>query len=108
MREPLKRSTGEKIFQQRKLRSSSPSAIVDTKLVPAFLGNDPYYPRPQIDEKLWEDFCGRYLKACEVMLGGKRVYEQVRGLPRWFLDEVSRVSREQEDRNEEDNVVFAD
>ena len=108
MREPLKRSTGGKIFQQRKLRSSSPSTIVDTKLVSAVLVKDPYYPRPQVDEKLWEDFCGRYLKAGEVIFWGKRVDEQVRGLPWRFLDEVLRVLREQEDRNEDDNVVFAD
>lgn len=98
MREPLKRSTGEKITKHD----------VDTKLVPAVLGKDPYYPRPQVDQKLWEDFYGRYLKASEVIFWGKRVDEQVRGLPRRFLDEVLRVSREREDQNEEDKIVFAD
>lgn len=81
---------------------------VDTKLVPAFLGNDPYYPRPQVDEELWKEFCGVYLKASEVVLRGKRVDEQVRGLPQRFLNEVLRVSREHEGWNEEDNIVFAD
>lgn len=80
---------------------------VDTKLVPAFLGNDPYYPRPQVDEELWEEFCGFYLEASEVILRRKGVDEGARGLPRRFLDEVVRVSREHEDWNEEDNIVFA-
>ena len=80
---------------------------VDTKLVPAFLGNDPYYPRPQVDEELWEEFCGFYLEASEAILRRKGVDEGARGLPRRFLDEVVRVSREHEDWNEEDNIVFA-
>ena len=44
---------------------------VNTRLVPACLGNDPYYPRPQVDEELWEEFCGVYLKASEVILRGQ-------------------------------------
>ncbi|CAD6589584.1 MAG: hypothetical protein ASARMPREDX12_003891 [Alectoria sarmentosa] len=81
---------------------------VNTKLVPAFLGNDPYYPRPQVDEELWEEFCGVYLKASQVILRDKRVDELVRELPQRFLDEVLRVSRENEDWNEEDDIVFAE
>lgn len=80
---------------------------VDKKLVPAFLGNDPYYPRPQVDEELWDDFCDAYLEASEVILRGKGVQKAVLDLPRRFLDEVVRVSREHEDWNEEDNIVFA-
>ena len=80
---------------------------VDKKLVPAFLGNDPYYPRPQVDEELWDEFCKVYLKASEVILGRKRVTKGVKALPQRFLDEVVRVSREHEDWNEEDNIVFA-
>ena len=79
---------------------------VDTKLVPAFLGNDPYYPRPQVDNELWDEFCGTYLEASEQILRAKGVLPRVRGLPRRFLDEVLRVSREHEDWNEEDNIVF--
>lgn len=80
---------------------------VDTKLVPAFLGNDPYYPRPQVDEELWEEFCSFYLEASEVILRRRRVDEVGRGLPRRFLDEVLKVLKEHEDWNEEDNIVFA-
>lgn len=81
---------------------------IDKKLVPAFLGNDPYYPRPQVDEELWDEFCEVYLEASEVILRRKNVKKRVKGLPQRFLDEVVRVSREHEDWNEEDNIVFAD
>ena len=79
---------------------------VDKKLVPALLGNDPYYPRRQVDEELWEEFCSSYLKASEVILRRKSVDEVVLRLPQRFLAEVLRVSTEHEDWNEEDNIVF--
>ncbi|KAK0507392.1 hypothetical protein JMJ35_010430 [Cladonia borealis] len=80
---------------------------VDKKLVPAFLGNDPYYPRPQVDEELWDEFCKVYLEASEVILLRKKVKKGVKHLPQRFLDKVVRVSREHEDWNGEDNIVFA-
>ena len=80
---------------------------VDKKLVPAFLGNDPYYPRPQVDEELWDEFCRVYLEASEIILRSKRVKKGVKALPQRFLDEVVRVSRDHEGWNEEDNIVFA-
>ena len=80
---------------------------VDRKLVPAFLGNDPYYPRPQVDEELWDEFCTVYLEASDIILREKRVEKGVKGLPQRFLNEVVRVSKEHEDWNEEDNIVFA-
>lgn len=79
---------------------------VDTKLVPAFLGNDSYYPRPRVDEELWDEFCGMYLKASDVILQSKAVDQSVRSLPQRFLDEVLRVLEEHEGWNEEDNIVF--
>ena len=81
---------------------------MDKKLVPAFLGNDPYYPRPQVDEELWDEFCDAYLKASEVILRRKKVKKAILDLPQRLLDEVVRVSREHEDWNEDDNIVFAD
>ena len=44
---------------------------VDKKLVPAFLANDPYYPRPDVDEELSKGFCETYLKASHVILEDK-------------------------------------
>jgi len=79
---------------------------VITKLVPAFLGNDPYYPRPQVDKELWDEFCGTYLKASEVILQGKRVNQRVRSLPRRFLDEVLMMLKKHESWNEKTNIVF--
>lgn len=80
---------------------------VDKKLVPAFLGNDPYYPRLHVDEELWDDFCDVYLAASEVILRRKRVKKAVLDLPQRFLKEVERVSREHGGWNEEDNIVVA-
>ena len=54
---------------------------VNTKLVPTFLGNDPYYPKPQIDKNLWQEFCGAYLKVSGVILSSKGVDQSVRALP---------------------------
>ena len=79
---------------------------VDTKLVPAFLGNDPYFPRPSVGEELWDAFCGSYLKASELILRNKGVGEQVMRLPQRFLDEVTRVVMKHKDWNEKDNIVF--
>ena len=79
---------------------------VDKKLVPAFLGNDPYYPKPHVDEELWDEFCNSYLKASELVLRGRGFDEQVMRLPRRFLDEVIRVSNEHKDWNEEKDIVF--
>ena len=79
---------------------------VVTKLVPAFIGNDPYYPMPQVNEELWDEFCGTYLKASEVILQGKRVNQRVRSLPRRFLDEVLMMLKKHEDWNENNNIVF--
>ncbi|KAL8953553.1 MAG: hypothetical protein Q9222_000611 [Ikaeria aurantiellina] len=41
---------------------------VKSRLVPAFLGNDPYYPRPDLDEELWKTFTAAYLKTSRLIL----------------------------------------
>jgi hypothetical protein len=46
---------------------------VNTKLVLASLGNDPYYPRPQADKELWDESYGIYLKANEGISRGKEM-----------------------------------
>ena len=81
---------------------------VDMKLVPAFLGNDPYYPLPHVDRELWERFSGTYIKASEVILRDRKVDEGVMGLPKRFLDEVVRRAEENKAWDEEENIVFAD
>ena len=79
---------------------------VKKKLVPAFLGNDPYYPRPQLSQGLWEMFCDTYLKASEIILERKGVKQQVKKLPKLFLEEVIRVMEEHENWSEEKNISF--
>ena len=81
---------------------------VKKKLVPAFIGNDPYYPTPYLNQELWGEFSSTYLKASAVILKRKGADNRVRRLPRVFLDEVQRVSAENKAWDEEDNIVFAD
>ena len=58
------------------------------KLVPAFLGNDPYHPRPDVDEVLWELFSKTYLKASRLILENRQETQLVMGLPKLFLEKV--------------------
>ena len=81
---------------------------VDIKLVPAFLGNDPYYPMPHVDRELWDVFSGTYINASEAILRTSKVDESVMGLPRRFLDQVMKRAEENKAWDEGDNVVFAD
>jgi Zinc finger protein len=41
---------------------------VNQKLLPAFLGNDPYFPRKNVDEDLWEKFSAVYQRAGVLIL----------------------------------------
>ena len=80
---------------------------VKTKLVPAFLGNDPYYPRPDVDIDLWEAFCETYLHASEFILRSREINHPRTSLPKNFLDEVSKTLKENKDWSVEHNIVFA-
>ena len=80
---------------------------IDAKLVPAFLGNDPYYPMPHVDTELWEEFSRTYIKASEVILQGKKVDEGVMALPKRFLDQVVKRAEETKAWDKENNIVFA-
>ncbi|KAG6986658.1 hypothetical protein G7Y79_00074g098550 [Physcia stellaris] len=81
---------------------------VKKKLVPAFIGNDPYYPTPYLNRELWDQFSSTYLKASAVILKRKGVDSTARRLPRVFLDEVQRVSAANKAWDEEDYIVFAE
>lgn len=81
---------------------------VDKKLVPAFLGNDPYFPRPDIDEQLWVEFSSAYLKSSKVILKGKKEKGSVMRLPQRFLDKVVEMVKETEDWDPEEQIVFGD
>lgn len=81
---------------------------VDAKLVPAFLGNDPYYPMPHVDKELWEGFRNTYLTASDAILQARGFGDEMEviRLPRRFLEEVDRRLKETESWNERDNIVF--
>lgn len=82
---------------------------VDKKLVPAFLGNDPYYPRPDVDEELWAEFSRIYLKASKLILKKKQGESPViRSLPERFLAKVTEMIKENEDWDPEEQIVFGD
>ncbi|KAL8794409.1 MAG: hypothetical protein Q9195_002996 [Heterodermia aff. obscurata] len=81
---------------------------VDAKLVPAFLGNDPYYPMPHVDKELWDGFSGTYIMASEIILRNNKVDEDVLSLPKRFLNEVVRRAEENRAWDEADNILFAD
>ena len=80
---------------------------VKTKLVPAFLGNDPYYPRPHMDEELWNCFRVAYLKASIAILRARGVEnKRVLNLPGRFMEEVMKVEKANEGWNAEENIIF--
>ena len=81
-------------------------ADVKKYLVPAFLGNDPYYPRPDVDAGMWIRFSETYLKASRLVLENKRVSEQVMDLPGLFLEKVAEMIKEVEDWDPEESIVF--
>jgi len=78
---------------------------VDDKLVPAFMSNDPYYPRPDVDEGLWEHFSTVYLKASHVILSNRKLGNStIMGLPRRFLRKVE--ARIEENEGNDLEVTF--
>ncbi|MCJ1403054.1 hypothetical protein MMC11_006277 [Xylographa trunciseda] len=79
---------------------------VDKKLVPAFLGNDPYYPRPEVDEALWKNFSKTYLTASRIILRNRQESASVMSLPKLFLDKVAEMIKKHEDWDPEEQIVF--
>ncbi|KAL8919965.1 MAG: hypothetical protein Q9208_006533 [Pyrenodesmia sp. 3 TL-2023] len=87
---------------------------VKKRLVPAFLGNDPYYPLPKKgEEELWGVWRETYLRASEVLLGEAEARERVvtdcktDRLPGVFVEEVERRVKENEGWDAEREIVFA-
>ena len=79
---------------------------VDKRLVPAFLGNDPYFPRPDVDEQLWEEVSSVYLKASRLILESKKAIASVVELPQRFLRMVLETVKEHENWNAEEQIIF--
>ena len=78
------------------------------KLVPGFMGNDPYFPMPNVDEELWGVFSAAYLKASATMLRARKASKMVKRLPKKFLEGVVEQVKKNEDWDAGDNVVFGD
>lgn len=82
---------------------------VEKKLVPAFLGNDPYYPRPDVDQELWAEFCRVYLLASKLILDkNPESSPTVKSLPSCFLDKIKEMIRENEGWDPEEHIIFED
>ena len=81
---------------------------VDKRLVPAFLGNDPYYPRPDVDKDLWIHFSNVYCKASIAILTKRNKSAAILELPRRFLEKVELQIEEQIRWDEENHVIFGD
>lgn len=80
---------------------------VDTKLVPGFLGNDPYYPRPDVDIDLWNEFSNVYLAASQLILQKQKATEAM-DLPKRFLEKVMEKIKELETWDPETHIIFED
>jgi len=81
---------------------------VDRLLVPAFLGNDPYFPRPDVDKDLWGTFSEVYLEASEIILQSLGEKGSVLKLPERFLDGVERQIAATADWDPECDIVFGE
>ena len=79
---------------------------VDKRLVPAFLGNDPYFPRPDVDMHLWDHFSKVYLKASHIILSHRKVDDSIMILPLRFLRKVEAMVEKQKSWDLEERVVF--
>ena len=79
---------------------------VTQNLVPAFLGNDSYYPRPDIDQDLWVRFGNTYRKASRVILENKKADRITKRLPQHFLDSVVSKIKETADWDPGKDILF--
>ncbi|KAL6715454.1 hypothetical protein ACLMJK_006415 [Lecanora helva] len=79
---------------------------VDRRLIPGFVGNDPYYPRPNVDKDLWDHFCSVYLKASKAILTSRDKGEKILALPQRFLRKVELRIEEHEKWDREHEIVF--
>ena len=92
---------------------------IDKQLVPAFLGNDPYFPLPSNeddhdddddsgDKDLWDVFSAAYLKASKAILVDAKAGDEIMALPARFLAKVEEQVRKNAAWDGEDHVVFAE
>ncbi|MCJ1307149.1 hypothetical protein MMC25_000795 [Agyrium rufum] len=78
------------------------------QLVPAFLGNDHYFPRPDVDPDLWETFSQAYLTPSRVILEAENHKSPVLKLPVYFLDQALEFMKAQAKWDPEEDITFGD
>ncbi|KAL8820833.1 MAG: hypothetical protein Q9223_001025 [Gallowayella weberi] len=94
-------------FDKAKKIEPTKNAIHEN-LVPSFIGNDPYYPRPDIDYDLWVRFGNTYIKASRIILKRKGAKSSMLKLPQMFLDAVEAKIKEHENWDAEKDIVFGE
>ncbi|KAL8802982.1 MAG: hypothetical protein Q9182_003470 [Xanthomendoza sp. 2 TL-2023] len=94
-------------FDKAKRIEPTKNAIHEN-LVPAFLGNDPYYPRPDVDHDLWLRFGNTYTKASRLILKRKGAKSSMLKLPQMFLDAVVAKIEEHASWDPENDIVFGE
>lgn len=82
------------------------------QLFVAMIDNDPYFPRPEVNEERWLQFRQAYLKASEVVLAaraarGDPVHELL-PLPEQLMDALQHHGVGDAGRPEDLDIVFAD
>ncbi|KAL8692871.1 MAG: hypothetical protein Q9218_002194 [Villophora microphyllina] len=83
-------------------------ADVENELVPAFLSNERYYPRPQVDQKLWDVFEEAYLAASRVVMNHRKFAGDLLELPEYFITALLKQNKITEEFDAERDIVFGD
>lgn len=79
---------------------------VHTRLVNAFFGNDPYFPRPDVDPLLWGHFINAYLRPSQAVLRRRQVGGDTLSLPQEFIDRVVAKCKKDKLWDPEKDIIF--
>ena len=79
---------------------------VERKLVPAFLGNDSYFLRPNMDLAFWDTFATTYVKASRIVLRMKGANKETMELPATFLSCVNNQIWRNEEWDTAEYIIF--
>ncbi|KAK3946331.1 hypothetical protein QBC46DRAFT_4114 [Diplogelasinospora grovesii] len=98
----------------RDFRVDEPEQDLLPRLVAGVEGNDPYYPRPEINRQLWAAFANAYLEASAILLRDNLEKEhktpaeehRVLRLPQKFIDAWVTNMAEKVDNPLEDAIEF--
>jgi hypothetical protein len=71
-------------------------AVVQQYFV-AVTGNDPYFPHPRLDFKLWQTFRNAYLKASSIIITTRGLEQQAYAFPEMLMDRWEQWGEEDAD-----------